>query len=196
MDPITFKNIQPRDLTIWYVDDKKHDLDIYSRWLGEHVPEEVNFKLSKHPVQLQQQLHEAIEAGALTKYNFFATDGAMEFEDTQWEGKPEATEVQDNYHGTLDVIKDASPALLGNNGHYFSCVVSGPFQDRPVQGATVEPDDYPLDSPAPNFVDYGDFHSGGPAKGIPTIKKDPETATYGTLRQLQHFDRMIGLLSV
>ena len=130
---IQFNNIsKPSDLTIWYTDDNKDERNNLLEWLSERLPEGVNFEAGAHGDNLNQKLHEKEEAGSLTKHNIFISGGSVKFETTDWEAKPSSTQVRDNYHGSLDVIKDHEPQLLGQGGHYYTAVYSQAFANNPM----------------------------------------------------------------
>ena len=189
---IQFNNIsKPSDLTIWYTDDDKDERNNLLEWLSERLPEGVNFEAGAHGDNLNQKLHEKEEAGSLTKHNIFISGGSVKFETTDWEAKPSSTQVRDNYHGSLDVIKDHEPQLLGQGGHYYTAVYSQAFANNPMSFDSLS-DDYPLDLPNAGFTSYGDFDSGGPEK-IMTFSKRSDDAVDRFVGMIKHFDDFIGM---
>lgn len=194
MDPIQFHNIKaPSDLTVWYTDDSEGDHSLVS-CLEEALPQGVKFELAHHPEELREKLH--AKGNNLTKYNFFISDGAMEFSKTKWSGKPESTNVRDHYWGSFDVIKGYEPQLLGKGGHYFTALYSSAFRDNPVRFDTSSSTDefngeFKLDVSNASTT-YNDFKSRPDGVMILNKDYDGDPAERFT-SMIQHFDKLIGL---
>ena len=184
--PISFQNIKdPRDLTVWCIDDRSPE-DL-SRWLKRELPEGVNFETALHPEDFQQKLHAKPE---LTKYNFFATDGAMEFGNVEWENKPETQTVQDHYLGIFGVIKENFDRLVEKGGRFFTAVYSQGFGTRPDDFTDAEKN-YPLDLPSRDTTISDVFLEGVPENMVTINKSDNPVPDF--LKALSHFDRLIAL---